>query len=127
MNLFYQPTLSQLSRLIAANANYHQRYDLIIDHDGEVLLEVSSLKPLNRYKFYIRGLTGKEQIGILASRNLRYINQLYKNLVYCWENKITGAIDYEEISLKQTLHFWLEMNRITPKEIHKAGRALSLR
>jgi hypothetical protein len=115
MNLFYNPSLTGVCRLIASPANYHDKYDIIIDHDGEVIIEPSSGKTtrtLGRYKFYFRGLQGKASIGILASKNLRYINQLYKNLMYCWENDLKGVIDYNEITNIQTINYWLEINSI---------------
>jgi hypothetical protein len=120
MNLFNNPSLTELSVLIARNANYFKIYDIIVDHDGEVLIEPSnsiSKKILNKYKFYFTGLHGKANIGIIAAKSLRYLNQLYKNLVYCWENDMTGAIDYDKISSMQHIKSWLEINNIgSPEE-----------
>ena len=116
MNLTNNPSLSDLSRLIAFYPNYHDNYDLIVDHDSEVFIQPSTkgtARGLKKYKFYFSGLTGKEQIGIIAARNLRYINQLYKNLVYCWENNLKGKIDYDEITNMKRLNDWLEINNIS--------------
>jgi hypothetical protein len=116
MNLFNNPTLSELSQLISLNSNYYSSYDLIVDHDGEVILEPSSAKSpeqLKKYKFYIRGLQGKANIGIIAARNLRFLNQLYKNLLFCWENEVDGKIDFDMVSNIQTINLWLEINKIS--------------
>jgi hypothetical protein len=115
MNLFYNPTLTDLSMLIACYANYHDHYDIIVDHDGEVFIKPSAeagTRNLSRFKFYFEKLHGKAYIGILAAKNLRYLNQLYKNLLYCWSNDLKGSIDYEEISSLQTLNNWLTSNHI---------------
>lgn len=116
MNLFDNPSLTELSVLIAHNANYYSDYDVMVDHDGEVMIEPAvfmTQKRLNKYKFYFRGLHGKSQIGVMAAKNLRYLNQLFKNLVYCWENNLKGVIDYDEISGIQTINQWLEINKIS--------------
>jgi inorganic pyrophosphatase/exopolyphosphatase len=116
MNLFNNPSLTELSALVARNADYFKSYNVIVDFDGEVLIEPSSSKTvllLNKYKFYFRGLKGKGNIGIIAARNLRYLNQLYKNLLYCWENDLKGVIDHHTITGIQTINHWLERNNIS--------------
>jgi hypothetical protein len=116
MNLFNSPTLTELSALVARHADYHKSYNIIVEYDGEVLIELSSSKsalPLKKYKFYFRGLRGKMHIGIIAARNLRYLNQLYKNLLYCWEHEMAGVIDHNEITSIRTLNYWLENNKIS--------------
>lgn len=117
MNLLQDPSLLELSCLIARFSNYHENYNLIVDNDGEVLIEpsspVNSYKTICRYRFYLTGLNGKSQIGILAAKNYRYLNQLYKNLLYCMQNDVHGAIDSNEISSIQTINHWLEINKIT--------------
>ena len=112
MNLYYTPTISELSELIAQNSNYDNDYDVIVDHDGQVLIEPDSKvnrSLFKRLRFYIKGLHGKGQIGDTAAQNLRYLNQLYKNLLFCWENNVQGPIDYNEITYNQILNFWTEV------------------
>lgn len=112
MNLFYTPTLTELSELIAQTSNYDNDYDIIVDNDGQVLLEPDKeVKPtlFKKFKFYIKGLHGKGQIGNTAAKNLRYLNQLYKNLLFCWENNIKGEINYDDITNRQLTDYWSEV------------------
>lgn len=116
MNLFNSPTLNELSLLLAQNANYFNSYNLIVDHDGEVFLEPSRqgcAKALEKYRFYFSKLKGKSNIGVIAARNLRYVNQLYKNLLYCWDHNIEGEVSIELITSLRTINYWLELNRIS--------------
>lgn len=116
MNLFNNPSLTELSHLISSIASYHDHYHVMVDYDGEVLIAPSfspAAVPLHKYKFYLTGLTGKANIGIIAARNFRYLNQLYKNLLYCWENALKGSIDFEEITNVQTINYWLESRNIS--------------
>lgn len=129
MNLFNDPPLSELCVLVSFIPDYQNNYDLLVDHDGEVLLEpsvINNQSQLNKYKFYFRGLHGRNHIGILATRNLVYLSQLYKNLLYCWKNEQTGEIDFDEITCMQTLYYWLDKRKIslnpsTEKDIISSG------
>lgn len=115
MNLFNSPSLTELSALIGQYGNCRNYFHLIVDHDGEVLIECNSKKIreiLPKFKFHIRGLRGRAYVGIGAANNLRYLNQLYKNLLYCWEKEMTGTVDYDKISSIQNINHWLEINNI---------------
>src|ERR1041384_4093998 len=115
MNLFYNPSLNDLSLLVMHCANHFDSYDIIVDHDGEVIAELSSEKTRKnrfRYKFFFSKLHGKANIGILGAGNLRFLNQLYKNLIFCWENDLTGEVDFNEVSSLQNINVWLEINNI---------------
>lgn len=102
MNLFYSPSLTQLSTLIAFNNDYNNYYDVIVEHDGEVLLQQSLERKselLHKYRFYFKDfLYGQSCLGREASRNLQFLNQLYKNLVYCWENNLLGSVNFNDIT-----------------------------
>lgn len=121
MNLFQNPTITELSTLIACKADYHYKYDILVDNDGEVLIELTTVRHTARNKknrFYFRGLHGIEHIGVIASRNLSYMNRLHKNLLYSWENNMKGFVDFEEITSIRTINYWLEKNNIpTRKEV----------
>src|SRR5258706_13383696 len=114
MNLFHSPYLSQLSVLIAGCSSYNNYYDVIVDHDGEVLIEPSSKRKSNtlrQYKFYFKDfLHGRNFVGEGASQNLKYLNQLYKNLMYCWENELSGSLNYNEITLIQNFNYRIEVS-----------------
>lgn len=116
MNLFNNPTINELSTLICHHANFFGNYDLLVDHDGEVLIELSgsiSSWQLNKYRFYFRNLHGKANIGIIAARNLIYINSLYKNIFYCWKKDLRGSQDYEDITDLRKLTYLLEEKSIS--------------
>jgi len=116
MNLFHSPSLSELSALIGECNNYKNYFHLVVEHDGEVLLKRNSKKIkvlLPKFKFHISGLHGSAYVGTHAANNLTYLNQLYKNLLYCWENEVTGSVDYDKISNIQNINHWLEMNNIS--------------
>jgi hypothetical protein len=114
MNLFYSPSLSQLSALIAQHHDYSSYYDVLVEHDGEVLIELNSARKnhlLPKYKFYFRDfLYGKSCLGAEAAKNLQYLNQLYKNLVYCWENDLSGSINFNEITNIQNYNYRIMVN-----------------
>lgn len=109
MNLFYSPSLSQLSALIGNNHDHFSYYDIIVEHDGEVLLEQSTgqkIELLHKYRFYFKDfLYGKSCLGIEAARNLQFLNQLYKNLMYCWENGLMGSVNFYEITRIQEFNY----------------------
>jgi hypothetical protein len=122
MNLFYSPSLSQLSALIAGHHDFLNYYDVLVEHDGEVLIELSTSAKshlLHKYKFYFKDfLYGKSCLGSDASKNLQFLNQLYKNLAYCWENDLSGSINFNEITNIQN-HNYRTMIDDAAKEFQK--------
>ncbi len=117
MNLFHKPSLSELASLIEANTQQAENYNVIVDYDGEVLIDSDSRvgEPvLNRYKFYFTSMnSGKisgESIGFI-----KYLARLFKNLVFCWEKDLSGKMDYQLISNLQNRTFrtkiWFEENQ----------------
>lgn len=115
MNLSQNPCISELSALIARQVNYNNKYDILVDYNGEVLIKPhrAGRKSSKKYRFYFEGFEGIDKIGIIASRNIRYMNQLYKDLIYCWENQCSGYIDKDEITSIRTIAYWLESNNIS--------------
>jgi hypothetical protein len=122
MNLFYNPSLSQLSALIARCNDFFNYYHLVVEHDGEVLIELNSKSKnhlLPKYRFYFKDfLYGKNCVGFEAARNLQYLNQVYKNLMYCWENEWSGSINFNEITDIQNVNYRIMMNSAA-KEMEK--------
>lgn len=114
MNLFYNPCLSQLSTLVAGCNDFFNYYHLVVEHDGEVLIVLSSNDKkhlLPKYRFYYKDfLFGKSCVGFEAARNLQYLNQLYKNLMHCWENELAGSINFNEITDIQNVNYRIMMN-----------------
>ena len=118
MNLFHKPSLSELASLIESNTKQAENYNVIVDYDGEVLIDSDSNvgEPvLNRYKFYFTSMnTGKvtgESIGFI-----KYLARLFKNLVFCWEKDLSGKMDYQLISNLQNRSFskrnWFDDNTL---------------
>lgn len=119
MNLSKYPTIAKLRTLLSQRQHFRNNFHFIIDFDGEVILIESEVKKLNdlldiseimpKYKFHISGLSGRTYSGINSVNNLKYLNQLFKNLIYCWVNNLTGAIEFDDISGKQNINQWLEI------------------
>jgi hypothetical protein len=101
MNLFYNPSITDLNSLLNSETGLEKKYNVIVDNDGEVIIEPASQErpnKLTRYKFYFKGLRGKTSTGIIKARHLLYINQLFKSLYYCWENDIKGPVSFQQVS-----------------------------
>jgi len=115
MNLFYKPSLSELASLIESNSGKEKNYNVIVDYDGEVLIDADSSisEPvLNRYKFYFKSMnSGNSTKGIGF---FKHLTKLFKNLVFCWEKDLSGKMDYQLISNLQARNFlnknWAEAN-----------------
>ena len=108
MNLFYKPSLSELASLIEQSTHDSDNYNVIVDYDGEVLIDSDanlSKKVLDRYKFYFPKLRESYTKGLQSMSYLKYLNQLFKNLVFCWEKEICGNVDYQLISNLQNRMF----------------------
>ena len=119
MNLFHTPTLTELSKLLRNFGTYKNYFHIMVEYDGEVLIERNSEKTkiqLSKYKFHIDGLRGEACVGDEGSNNLEFLGQLYKILIYCWERELTGAIDFNKISYLLNVNYWLEMNSIAHHE-----------
>src|SRR6187549_2594955 len=103
MNLFYNPTLSELNNLLEQvnQKAVFEKYQVVVDHDGEVVIYYNINLPksrLSRFKFYFNGLNHTAGTGYHDIINLKFLNQLYKNLLFCWEREIKGEVDYNEIT-----------------------------
>lgn len=122
MNLFYSPSLSQLSTIIAKSNDYTNYHHVLVEHDGEVLIELSSERKnrvLPKYRFYFKDfLYGRSCLGSDAAKNLQFLNQLYKNLLYCWENNLSGSVNFNEITNIQDYNYRVMINNAA-KEFEK--------
>jgi hypothetical protein len=108
MNLFYKPSLSELASLIEQSTKDSENYNVIVDYDGEVLIDSEanlSKKVLDRYKFYFPKLRESFSRGKHSISYLKYLSQLFKNLVFCWDKEISGNVDYQLISNIQSRMF----------------------
>ncbi len=112
MNLFYNPTLSELHALIQ---NKEGNFTVVVDNDGEVLVDQSAYLPeskLVKYKFYIDGLNANFNSGTDRIRSLKTLNQLYKNLLFCWEKGVEGKVNFQDVSRLQNMLYHKEINSL---------------
>lgn len=117
MNLFYNPSISELSVLIGQYEDYRVDFNVLVDYDGEVIVRSDSQKSrdLRKYKFYISDLHTRIYTGT-DPLSLQYLNQLFKNLVYCWEKELHGKMNYKKISRVENLSHWLEIKNSLKEE-----------
>lgn len=54
MNLFFNPSISDLQKLLSKAVKNKPIHDLVIDYDGEVLIDPQVEQPLNKFKFRIQ-------------------------------------------------------------------------
>ena len=102
MNLSNQPSLTKLSLVLAQCEHSGGELCLLVNDDGEVTSIASTVSNIgeitSRNKFHIVGLRRSDFSGNKSVNYLKYLNQLYKSLTFCWENNLTGALDYDIIS-----------------------------
>ena len=115
MNLFYNPTLTELHALVEQGNDQVDinNYKVVVDNDGEVIVDFEAVLPeskLSRFKFYFKGLHDVFGPGFKKVKNLKFLNQLYKNLVFCWEKGISGPVDFQEISKLQNILYHKEIS-----------------
>jgi len=118
MNLFYKSSLSELATLIEQTTIDSNNYNIIVDYDGEVIIETNtrhSNAALDKFKFYFDGMTESIQFGHRTDKYLKYLNQLFKNLVFCWEQDINGKVDFHLISKIQNRIFHKEIRELREK------------
>ena len=113
MNLFYSPTLSELYNLLEGKDQTSAGYNIIVDNDGEVIIDQHSSVPeskLSQYKFYFNSIAPVFNPGMTKIKSLKFLNQLYKNLLFCWEKGLTGKVDYQSVSRLQNMLYHREIN-----------------
>jgi hypothetical protein len=88
MNLFINPSLPELRKLLTKIDNSAFNHNLVVDYDGEVLIDPDLEQPeidLNRFKLRIPlHATGKD----LINRGSTWMRILLNKLIYCWENNL---------------------------------------
>jgi|GEM_PF-3136623 len=112
MNLFDGSDLSELYRLVAGCNDDANFYDLLVGHDGEVRIVSTSRDAKHSMagcRFYFKAcLHGNSSP---ESHNQKFLNQLYKNLLYCWEHDMQGALNQDDIIRWQNYSYWLRNSR----------------
>jgi hypothetical protein len=112
MNLFHNPTTEKLQIMIACCSDLQNFYDVIVDHDGEVMIKLSaetSTEKIREFRFCFRGLLrGRHAVGEVAAKNKHYIDQLFMDLSYCWSHQMHGIINHDDIAKIQSIIFCLK-------------------
>ncbi len=95
MNLFYNPTLTELNSLIDKFVKEPGLSHLTVDNDGEVLL-ISDNGDLNskldKFKFYVRDLRMQKCIRTGSLKDTRLLRMLYNRLMYSWRKDLRGNL-----------------------------------
>ncbi len=126
MNLFYKPSLSELASLIEQNTRNFENYNVIVDFDGEVIIDSDSnlsLSVLGRYKFYFSLMSECYSVGEETIIYFKYLNQLFKNLVFCWDKDLSGKVDYQLISNVQSRIYHKEARERSDRNYTSSLRA----
>jgi hypothetical protein len=94
MNLFFNPSISELRKLIRETDNEKEVHHIVVDYDGEVLIDPDLNQPelnLDRFKFRINLYERPKNFIRNKSRKLR---DLMNNLLEGWEgNTNAGALN----------------------------------
>ena len=101
MNLFYNPTLSDLASLVKQSCNGNESFNLLVDYDGEVIIDLSTEKPdslLAKYKFYIKELKNWNHMNIERRAKQKSLIQMFRALIYCWNKDVSGKVDLHQIA-----------------------------
>ena len=95
MNLFLNPSIHDLQALIQSAPEISHVHNLVVDYDGEVLIDPQLEQPdldLNRFKFRVQLSEFSKRMIMKGSANLKF---LYNKLVQAWN---TGA-EHQRFSL----------------------------
>jgi hypothetical protein len=89
MNLFFNPQERELHKLISQVKNDKKVHDVVVDYDGEVLLDPELEQPnldLNKFKVHVRLSNSLIEALQMPSNHLR---SLFNNLQQAWNDKYT--------------------------------------
>lgn len=90
MNLFFNPSLSELRKLIRETNNEKEVHHIVVDYDGEVLIDPELKHPglnLDRFKFKIN--LYERPKNYIRSKSEKLIS-LFNNLMEGWEGNTTS-------------------------------------
>jgi len=86
MNLFLNPSVNELHSLLQNAPDSKEVHDVVIDYDGEVLLDPQIVQPdldLNKFKFWIQLAEFSKQTLQMGSKSVNY---LFNNLLMAWNS-----------------------------------------
>jgi hypothetical protein len=87
MNLFFNPQKRELFRLISQVDNGKKIHDVVVDFDGEVLVDPDLEQPnLDLYRFKVRFRLSDRLIKALNEQS-GHLQFLFNNLQKAWNDK----------------------------------------
>ena len=95
MNLFHNPTLTELNSLIDRFVKEPTLTHRTVDNDGEVLLIAENAdltSKLDKFKFYVRDLRMQKCIRTGSLKDIRLLRMLYNRLMYSWRKDLRGNL-----------------------------------
>jgi hypothetical protein len=90
MNLFFNPSLSELRKLIRESNNEKEVHHIVVDYDGEVLIDPELEQPeLNLDRFKCRINLYERPKNFIKSKSEKLI-ALFNHLMEGWEGNTTS-------------------------------------
>jgi hypothetical protein len=89
MNLFFNPQKRELHKLISQANNGKQIHDVVVDYDGEVLIDPDLEQPtldLNKFKVRVRL---SDRLSRALNEQSNHLHSLFNNLQQAWNDKYT--------------------------------------
>jgi hypothetical protein len=86
MNIFLNPSISEFQKLISKVANGRAIHDVVLDYDGEVLIDPQLEQPdldLKKFKAHIR------------LQSLKPLRDLYSYLLDAWNDTFPGQNSHQ--------------------------------
>jgi hypothetical protein len=87
MNLFHNPSVDELHSLIQGASESKNVHDVVLDYDGEVLIDPQLEHPnldLTKFKFRVQLTEFSKRALAMGSSPLRF---LYNNLLRAWNSR----------------------------------------
>ena len=91
MNLFFNPSIHELRKLIKDVDPNHAVHNLVVDGDGEVLIDPDLREPnidINKFPFRFRLRSPQ----MLLNRGSQMLSYVYEFLLSEWENKMSKKL-----------------------------------
>jgi hypothetical protein len=87
MNLFHNPSVEDLQSLLKNAAETKNVHDVVLDYDGEVLIDPEVINPhlddLSKFKFRVQLSEFSKHALMMGAAPLKY---LYNNLLRAWNS-----------------------------------------
>lgn len=105
MNLYYNPSLNELLDLIRRTDNHNNLHNLVVDYDGEVLIDPQIQQPeleVNKFKVLLKLSDPCMKMLSDKSASLRNLLNIILKAWYIDEGKINADIHTHSGKLRST-------------------------